>query len=292
VKVEVKKLEGAKRELNIEVTGDTVKNKFEDVFARIGKEAKVKGFRPGHAPRDIIEKSYGPLVHENVLRELIPDTYEEAIKKEGLEVVELPHISDVKLDRNTLSYKASVEVMPEVSVKNYKGLKVGYQKIAVSADEVKRHIDSIKESRKAANLDDNFAKELCYATLADLEKTIETQISIQKDNTQRQKIENQIVEQLTKDLDFKIPGALVDKQLQDLLRQAKLDLALKGVPKETIAEDEPKLIKQLEPEAGKQVKIYLILSAVAKKENIAQDEHMPRKVIEFLLKEANWVEQK
>ncbi len=292
MKVEVKKLEGTIRELNIAVMGDTVKNKFEDVFARITKDAKVKGFRPGHAPRDIIEKNYASLAHENVLKELIPDTYEEAIKKEGLEVVELPRISDVKLDRNTLSYKASVEVMPEVSVKNYKGLRVEYQKITVGADEVKRHIDSIKESRKAPALSDSFAKELCYPTLADFEKAIETQVFIQKDNAQRQKIENQIIEELSRDLDFKVPGALVERQLQDLLRQAKLDLALKGVPKETIAEDEPRLIKQLEPEAKKQVKVYLILSAVAKKEDIAQDEHMPRKVIEFLLKEANWVEQK
>ena len=49
--------------------------------------------------------------------------------------------------------------------------------------------------------------------------------------------------------------------------------------------------QELEPQAKRQVKIYLILSAIAKKENIPQDDHMPPKVMEFLLREANWDSQ-
>jgi len=59
MKTEVKKIDGNKRELDIEVTGELIKNKFEDVFKHIAKEAKVPGFRTGHAPRDILEKHYG-----------------------------------------------------------------------------------------------------------------------------------------------------------------------------------------------------------------------------------------
>jgi FKBP-type peptidyl-prolyl cis-trans isomerase (trigger factor) len=46
--------------------------------------------------------------------------------------------------------------------------------------------------------------------------------------------------------------------------------------------------EELEPEAKNQVKVYLVLSAIAKKENIVSDEHMPRRVMEFLFREANW----
>jgi FKBP-type peptidyl-prolyl cis-trans isomerase (trigger factor) len=73
-----------------------------------------------------------------------------------------------------------------------------------------------------------------------------------------------------------------------MLRQAKVDLALKGIPREKIDEQEKKMREELEPEANSQVKVYLILSAIAKKENITQDEHMPRRVMEFLFREANW----
>ncbi|MDD4894500.1 MAG: trigger factor [Candidatus Omnitrophica bacterium] len=290
MKTEVKKLDSNKREISIEVTGDIIKNKFEEVFGQISKEAKIPGFRPGHAPRDILEKKYSSHAHELVMKELIPDLYNQAIDKEGLDVIELPNISDVKLDRNTLSFKAEVEISPEVAVKNYKGIKVEYKKIEVSADAIKRNIDSLKESRKLDAADDNLAKCLGYPNIAELEKIIEKQAYLQEENLQRQKIEKKIIDQITEGLDFKLPQSLVNRQLQDMARQAKLDLALKGVPREKIEEQEKTLVQQLEPEAKTQVKVYLVLSAIAKKENIPIDDHMPRKVMEFLLKEANWVE--
>jgi len=290
MKTEVKKLDSNKREISIEVSGDIVKNKFEDVFAQISKEAKIPGFRPGHAPRDILEKNYSSHAQELVMKELIPEVYNQAIDKEGLEVIELPNISDVKLDRTTLSFKAQVEISPEIPVKNYKGTKVNYKKIEVSTDAIKRNIDSIKEARKIDVVDDNFARCLGYLNLAELEKTMEKQIYLQEENLQRQKIEKEIIDNITAGLDFKLPQSLVNRQLQDLVRQAKLDLALKGMPREKIEEQEKTIIQQLEPEAKSQVKVYLVLSAIAKKENIPIDEHMPRKVMEFLLSQANWTE--
>jgi len=290
MKTEVKKIDGNKREISIEVTDNTVKDKFEVVFKAIAKEAKVPGFRPGHAPRDLLEKHYGSAAHQEVLKELIPDIYHKAVEKEGLDAIELPEIFDVKLDRSTLSFKAKVEVRPEIKLGNYKGLKVNYHKISVSPEEVKRHIDSLRESKKIDILDDSFAKRLGFPSLASLEQAAERQIFLQKDNEERQKIENQIIEEITKDLDFKVPQSLINRQLDDLLRQAKLDLALKGMPRENIDAQEKTLLAELEPQAKKQVKVYLVLSEIAKKENIPLDEHVPHKVIEFLLKEANWQE--
>lgn len=157
MKTEIKKLDSTKREISVEASGDMVKNKFDDVFKEIAKNAKVPGFRPGNAPRDILEKHYSSHAHELVLKELIPELYNQAIEKEGLNVLELPNIFDVKLDRNSLSFKATVEISPEILVKNYKGLEVTYKKIEVNADEIKRSIDSLKEARKVDTVDDNFA---------------------------------------------------------------------------------------------------------------------------------------
>jgi FKBP-type peptidyl-prolyl cis-trans isomerase (trigger factor) len=290
VKTEVKKLDNGKKEISVEVSGEVVKNKFEEVFAKITKEAKVPGFRPGNAPRDIIEKQYSSYAHEQVLKELIPEVYNQAIEKEKLDVIELPDISDVKLDQETLSFKAEVQLAPEINLKNYKGLKVNYKKVSVSGDEMKRNLDSLKESRKLAALDDKVARSLGYPDLPELEKAIERQIFLQKDNSQRQRIENEVIESLTKDLDFAIPKVMIERQAQELLRQAKLDMALRGMPKDKIEAQEKELAAHLEPEAKKQVKIYLVLAEIAKKESIALDDHMPRQVMELLLKEADWQE--
>jgi len=290
LKTEVKKIDSNIREISVEVSGDIIKNKFEEVFAKISKESKVPGFRAGHAPRDILEKKFSGHAQEMVIKDLIPELYNQAIDQEKLDVIELPNISDVKLDRVTLSFKAEVEIRPEIAVKNYKGIKINCKKIEVSPDAIKRNIDSLKESRKIGVADDGFARSLGYLNLGELEKAMEKQIYLQEENLQRQKIEREIINTITSGLDFKLPQSLVNRQLQDLLRQAKLDLALKGMPREKIDEQEKAMSGQLEPEAKSQVKVYLVLSEIAKKENIPIDDHMPRKVMELLLKEADWNE--
>jgi FKBP-type peptidyl-prolyl cis-trans isomerase (trigger factor) len=287
-KIEVKKIDSANVELYVEVTGERVKNKFEDVFKKIAKDAKVPGFRPGHAPRDILEKNYSSFAHQQVLKEMIPEVYSEAIEKENISVIELPQISDVKLDRTKLEFKATVEIRPEIKLKDYKGLSVSFKKIIVGLDEIKRNIDSLKESRKIDNLDDYLAKSMGYPSLQELEKAVERQIFLQKEQAQRQRIENEIIENLAKDLDFKVPQSLVIRQLEDLVKHAKIDMSLNGQPREKIDEQEKEIRNSLQPEAGRQVRVYLVLSEIAKRENIPIDDTMPRRVIELLLREANW----
>ncbi|MFA4983765.1 MAG: trigger factor [Candidatus Omnitrophota bacterium] len=292
MKTEIKKIDGTKRELHIEVEGDIVNNKFDDVFKRIGQEAKVAGFRPGHVPRDVLEKHYSSQAHEQVLKELIPDVYNQAIEKEGLDVIELPNIYDVKLSRSNLVFKAAVEVTPDVKLGNYKGIKVEYKNIEVTPEEVKRRIDSLRESRKAQEADDNFARGLGYPGMVELEKAITQQVFLEKEGQQRHKIEETLIETLRKQSDFKLPESMVNRQLADLLRRAKLDLALKGIARDKIDGSEGELRKELEPQAHSQVRTYLVLAAVARKENIPLDDGMPAKVLEFLLKEANWQQLK
>ena len=288
MKTAVKKIDGTKREISVEISGDIIKEKFEGAFEKIGKEAKVSGFRPGHVPRDILEKKFSADAREMVLKELIPDFYNKAIEKESLDVIEMPDIFDVQLDMNALSFKANVEVAPEINLKDYKGIKLEYKKTEVTLDEIKRQIDAFKESRKIENVDDALARSLGYPALSAMEKSIEMQLFLQKENTERKKMESQLIETILKDLDFKAPQVLINRQLQELVRQAKLDMALKGVPREKIEEYEKQLEQDLAEEAKKQVKIYLVLSEIARKENIPLDDHMPQRVMELLLREADW----
>lgn len=288
MKTEIKKLDSVKREINVTVSGELIKNKFEDVFIKIAKDAKVPGFRPGKAPRDVLEKHYAGAVHEQVLKELVPDVYNQAIAAESLDVIELPQISEVKLDRSNLSFKAIVEVSPEIQIKNYKNQKISFKKISVSPDEIKKQIEQVLESHKAEGLDDKFCRSLGYPDLASLEKAVERQLFITKENQERQRIENELIENLMKGLEFKLPQGLVSRQTQDLLRQTKLDLAMKGLPRDKIEEQEKMILESVTPEAKKQVKVYLVLTEIAKKENIPIDDHMPVRVMEFLLREADW----
>lgn len=288
MKTEIKKLDSNKRELNIEVSGDIVKNKFEDIFKKIGEKARVPGFRPGNVPRDILEKRFLAEAHQEAIKELIPEVYNQAIEKESLEVIDLPSITDVKLDRQTLSFKATVEITPEIKLKNYKGLTVNYRKIEVTEEQIKRNIDSLKELHKSDAVDDSFARSLGYPNFLELKAALERQIFIQKENQERQKIENEIMENIVKDLSFQIPQSLVSRQLKEMVKQAKVDLALRGMPREEIDKQEEALSKELLPQAERQVKVYLVLAQIAKEEKMPLDDHMPHRVMALLLKEANW----
>jgi len=290
MKTEVKKVDGSKREIAVELKGETVTQKFNEAFQKIAKDARVAGFRQGHVPRDILEKNFSTQAHQMVLEELLPDTYNEAIHKEGLDVVELPTITDVRLERDSLSFKATVEIRPQIQLKDYKGIKIHYKPVMVTNEEIKHSIDSLREARKLDAADDSLARRLGYPNLKELERAVEQQIFIQKTNHERQHIEKEVMEKVTQGLEIKVPASMVKRQLEELLRQAKIDLALKGVPHEKIEEQEQELRKNLEAEARKSVEAYLVLSAIAQKENIPLDDHMPAQVMEFLMKEADWRE--
>lgn len=288
MKTEVKKIDNANRQIRVEVTGERVKNKFEDVFKKIGQEARIKGFRPGHAPRDVLEKNYAGVAHEQVLKELIPELYDEALAKEKIEAVDYPQISDVKLERDHLCFTAKVEIHPEIEVKHYKGIKLSYSAPAVGEDEIKRYFDSIKESRKLENVDDAFARSMGYPSLAALRATVERQLFLQKDNAQHQQLEKNLIEQLGKGVEVKLPQSMVNRQIEETLRQTKMDLIMRGLPREKVDAEDATLRKEIEPRAREHVQTYLLLSAVAKKENIPLNDTMPRQVMELLFREANW----
>jgi len=289
MKIELKKIDSTQREMQVYLEGEKVKEKFEEVFKQIGKEAKVAGFRPGHVPRPILEKHYAKEADEQVLRELLPQVYKEAVEKEKLEVLNYPYIEEVKLNRDSLFFKAKLEVMPEVPLKNYRGIKVHHRTISVTDEEVEKYLSALAKKRKIEQMDDKFARGLGYFNLEELKDSLQKQIFLEKQNQNRQEKEKEIFDYLLKEADFKVPVSLKERKLQEILRQAKLELSLKGLAKEAIEEKEKELIQQLQPEAEIQARLQVILMQIAKKENIALDQEEGfGRVIEFLLQEADW----
>ena len=291
MKVEAKKLDASKVQLDIEVPQETVKKKFEEVYEKVGKEARIPGFRPGKAPKDILEKHHGRLIQDEVIKGLIPEAYRGSIEREKIDVVEMPEISQVKLESNILSFRAVVEVKPQIEIKDYKNIKLKYKKIAVGPQEIDKSLDSFKESHKISALDDKFAKGLGYKTLADMRASIERRLLTQKEDELRRQLQEDLLKQILDKARFRVPSSLIAQRLEELVKDAKVQLAIRQVPREQIASHDDKLRKELLPEAETQVKTFLVLEEIAKKENITDAEHLTQRTIEFLLSEANWIEE-
>lgn len=298
MKVEVKKVDALKREMKFEVPKERVSAALNEIYNEIGKAAKIRGFRPGKAPRHLIEAEHGNLAREETIKKVIPEVYREAIEKEKMDVLDLPEIHDVEFKDGSIRFTAHVDIRPEIKVKDYKGIKVTRKSSKVTEEEMNKTLEYFQKSQgaeKPAAIDDDFAKALGYPNLADFKESLSRQMEMDKDRQNRFDVENQIVEHLIKETKFQVPGGLVKRQLEHRLHDAAHRLKHQGMPEAEIKKREDEMRKDFEKVAEKDVRMYLILDAIAKLEGItvaSENESLPAKVMAMLLKEAKWEEEK
>lgn len=296
MKLEVKKIDATKRELRFEIPKDRVTKKLDEVYNDIGKVAKVKGYRPGKAPRNVIESEHGQLAQEETIKKLIPEVYQEGIEKEKITPMDLPEIHDVSFKDGIISFTAKLDIRPEVKIKNYKGIKVQRKSSQVTDEELNKTLDFFKKGQgeKEVTLDDAFARGLGYPNLEDFKSFLRRQMEMDKDRQNRMDVENQVIEQILKESTLVVPQSIVNKQLEVRLRENLKHLRSHGAKEEELKKKEEDMRKELKPIAEKDVKVFLILEKIAELENIKvpEGESMPNKVIEMLLKDANWEETK
>jgi trigger factor len=132
--VKVEEVSSIKKKLIFEVAADQVDKEIQKAFRKIGKSAKVKGFRQGKVPQSVLEKYYGDQMEQDVFSRLINDTYFKAIVEHKVAIVGEPNIVDSSgvVKGEAFTYAAEVEIKPEVQAKDYTGLSL--QKEAFSMD--------------------------------------------------------------------------------------------------------------------------------------------------------------
>ncbi|MGE5280284.1 MAG: trigger factor [Deltaproteobacteria bacterium] len=287
MKVTFKQKKDNKMLLGVEVSKELVRKKYDEVYARIGKDAKVPGFRPGKAPRHVLEQHHSALAREEVIKGLVAESYDKGVKEEQIDVIDLPEISEVRLADDVLTYKAEVEVKPEIQIKQYKGLKLKKDDISVSAKEVADAVEQLKKDRVSLD-DERLARGLGYRSFAELKECLEKQIFLKKENDARAKLEKEALDQLLKNSSFTLPKTLVDRRLHELEHQALHQMADYGMNEEQARQRVKEFTPRLTAQAEEQVRVYLVLEAVAKKEEVAQDDKMLNRTIELLFREADW----
>jgi len=145
MKVNSEELGPTKKRLQIEIPPPQVKEVVESLYRDLKKRAKIKGFRPGKIPRDILERYYGDYVKEKAISYLINETYPKAISQESIEPIAPPLIDagDVAPER-PFSYSAVVEVRPRIEVRGYKGLRLRGRREEVTPEEVEEELERIR----------------------------------------------------------------------------------------------------------------------------------------------------
>lgn len=145
MKSKLKKLKGTAREIEVTMPKESVDKVFNEVLEDIKKNANIPGFRPGKAPMDVIQKNHQQEALDEVKQRLVPEAYQRALDEHGVTPISYPEITDVNIGlAGELSFKAKVDVHPEVKIKQYTGIKVTRNKVNVTEEEVSETLERLK----------------------------------------------------------------------------------------------------------------------------------------------------
>lgn len=141
----VKNISECKKEIDLEIPASEVMKEWDRLVAQYSSRAKIKGFRPGKAPKDMIKRMYYPDIQETLINNLVPRTLNKELTEKKITPVGQPVISDLHFKENEpLRFKVSVEMWPEIHLPKYTGIKVQKKKVSVTEKEIK---DSLEELR-------------------------------------------------------------------------------------------------------------------------------------------------
>ena len=147
VKTSVETLEGNKVKLSVEVDEDEFEAAVDSAFKRIAQEIKIPGFRPGKAPRKLLEARLGPTVaREEALREAVPGYYADAVREHDVDVIAAPEIDITDGEEaGPVTFDAVVEVRPQITVEGYRELEVEIPSPVPTDEEIDAQIERLRE---------------------------------------------------------------------------------------------------------------------------------------------------
>lgn len=148
MKSTVDKVDGLLRKLNIEVPAEKVQSSFDRVYKDIQKNATIKGFRKGKAPLATIKSIYEERVKQDVLNDIISESYQHALDTHSLEPIGYPKIHfDKFADEGIFSYSAEFEIRPEVKMTKYEGLEIQTETVDVTEKQVNDILENIRQGQ-------------------------------------------------------------------------------------------------------------------------------------------------
>lgn len=157
MQVTVEDVSSVKKVLHIEIPEDKVTRELDNAYGQLKKTAKIRGFRPGKAPRGILERMFKKEVQADVSSRLIQESFIEAIKETDLKIVGSPKVDPPGIEPKTpYKYDATIEIRPEIDNIEFKGLKLKKTNYQVSDSEIQAQLKMLqKNMAQMKSIDEN-----------------------------------------------------------------------------------------------------------------------------------------
>lgn len=146
MQVTVEDLSTIKKTLHIEIPQDQVARELDSAYNQLKKKAKIKGFRPGKAPRSVLERMFKKDVHADVSSRLIQESFIDALKETDLQIIGNPSLDPPELNADQpYHYDATVEIRPVINDIDFKGLALTKTNRRVSDEEIDMQLKGLQE---------------------------------------------------------------------------------------------------------------------------------------------------
>jgi len=148
MQITVSRLSPVVVQFNVEIDKARVESEVEKAYTAVAKNAKVRGFRPGKAPRRVLSHMYGASIAKQVADKLVEETYPKAVSDQKLQPVTQPAIEAKGIvDGQPFSYTARVEVLPVIENVKYDGLAAKKTAVTVTDEQVTAEIDRLRDAQ-------------------------------------------------------------------------------------------------------------------------------------------------
>ena len=148
MKTVVEPLEGNKVKLSVEVDEQEFEKAVDAAFRKLAREVRIPGFRPGKAPRRVLEARLGKEVgRQEALRDALPDYYAQALRDEDVDAIAPPEIDiTAGSDKGPVAFDAVVEIRPQLNLAGYSGLRVTVPNPEVTEEEITAQVDRLRNN--------------------------------------------------------------------------------------------------------------------------------------------------
>src|SRR5277367_3640443 len=144
--VNIEEPNGLRRKLTIEVEPVEIKAELDKTYNELRRTVMLKGFRPGHAPRNLLERFFGDQVRSDVIQRLVKEYTDKALDEQNLKPIVTPEVITEETDLSkALRFSAVFDITPELEVKDYDGLEVSRPAAEVTDADVDSAVERLRE---------------------------------------------------------------------------------------------------------------------------------------------------
>ena len=318
-----KKLDTGEAEFTGEIAAEIFEGYRSHALEHLGANIEVPGFRKGKAPENVLAKQIPEMaILEEMANHAIMDAYPKLLTEHKVNAIGAPAVQITKIaPANPLGFIIKTAIMPEVTLPDYKKIakeeakevkvEVTDEEFTKALEEVQRmHAQGIKENKERQakengetipevaegetateplpELTDEFVQTLgAFENVADFKTKFRENMILEKTHREHEKNRLNIIEKILSETKATIPNILIDAELDRMFYRMKADIQSMGLSYEDymkhLGKGEEDMKNELRPDAEKRVKMELVVSEIATKENIQPNaEELAKQVTEVM----------